>query len=220
MKSDLQLHKLEKIQDVLSKKVQLNLPSQFTCNIVAGFDISYSKKTNLGIAATVCVNMIDKKIIETQYLIAKPRIPYIPTFLGFREIPFFYKLMKQLKSKPDLVMIDGFGILHPRGFGSASHFGVLTKIPTIGIGKTQFFGTILTKPQFPGEWTPITVNNRTMGALLKPHIGKSIYVSPGNLIDLKSAVDITYSMIDPDKRLPKPIHCADKYSRKILSELE
>ena len=32
-------------------------------------------------------------------------------------------------------MVDGNGVLHTRGFGLASHFGVLAGIPTIGIGK-------------------------------------------------------------------------------------
>jgi deoxyinosine 3'endonuclease (endonuclease V) len=35
-------------------------------------------------------------------------------------------------------LVDGNGILHTRGFGCASHIGVLMDIPSIGVGKTVF----------------------------------------------------------------------------------
>lgn len=69
--------------------------------------------------------------------------PYIPGFLAFRETPAYTILFERLKkNRPDLwphvLLVDGNGILHNRGFGCASHIGVLMDIPSIGVGKTVF----------------------------------------------------------------------------------
>lgn len=75
--------------------------------------------------------------------------PYVPSYLGFREVPFFVQLVDEFRaSRPDLsldlIFVDGNGLLHPRKCGTATHFGVVTGIPTIGIGKTFFHLDLLT----------------------------------------------------------------------------
>merc|ERR1712137_746618 len=69
------------------------------------------------------------------------KLPYIPSFLAFREVPVYMELLEELRKEaphymPDLLMVDGNGILHPRGFGVASHIGVLANTPSIGIAKS------------------------------------------------------------------------------------
>ena len=64
--------------------------------------------------------------------------PYIPGFLAFREVGFFVELIERARKNgkvPDIIMVDGNGTLHPRGFGVACHLGVLTSIPYIGVAK-------------------------------------------------------------------------------------
>ncbi len=36
----------------------------------------------------------------------------------------------------EVVLVDGCGVLHPQGFGSACHLGVSTDTPTVGVSKT------------------------------------------------------------------------------------
>lgn len=69
--------------------------------------------------------------------------PYIPGFLAFKEVPVYTILFNRLKANkpelwPDVLLVDGNGILHNRGFGCASHVGVLFDLPSIGVGKTVF----------------------------------------------------------------------------------
>ena len=66
--------------------------------------------------------------------------PYESGFLAFREVPHLLECLEDVKRShpectPQIIMVDGNGVLHTRGFGLASHFGVLAGVPTIGIGK-------------------------------------------------------------------------------------
>ena len=69
---------------------------------------------------------------------------YIPGFLAYREAPHLIDLYNKLKAKkpellPDVILLDGNGILHVNGCGLASHLGVLLNVPTIGVSKTMFY---------------------------------------------------------------------------------
>ncbi|MHA1251038.1 MAG: endonuclease V, partial [Candidatus Helarchaeota archaeon] len=208
--------KLCKIQELLAEKVVRKLPDNFSLSKIAGFDISYDKKSNSAIAAAIIWDIENDTIIEKEFLYFQARFPYISGFLAFREMPSYYKLLKRLKVKPDLVLVDGHGILHPRKLGLAAHLGVIIKIPTIGVAKSRFIGKADFIPDEPGEYTLIRYENEILGALLKPNRGKNIYVSIGNLIDLENAIKFVYSMIKSDKRLPEPLILADNLSRKKL----
>ena len=71
-------------------------------------------------------------------------VPYIPTYLAFREIHPLEKLVhKQVQQRPEItpqaILVDGNGILHPRHAGIACFLGTRTNIPTIGIGKSLLY---------------------------------------------------------------------------------
>jgi deoxyinosine 3'endonuclease (endonuclease V) len=90
------------------------------------------------------------KVIYEDHEIEETEYPYVPGFLAFKEIPVYTKLFEKLKKRgkewwPQLLMVDGNGILHTRNFGCASHIGVLQTIPTIGVGKTVFYIDGITK---------------------------------------------------------------------------
>ncbi|XP_022002440.1 endonuclease V isoform X3 [Helianthus annuus] len=108
---------------------------------IGGFDISFSKHHPSSACGTLVV--LDFKTLNVVYedsSIVTIDVPYVPGFLAFREAPVFVQLLKKMQDSshscyPQLLMIDGNGILHPRGFGSACHLGVLADLPTIGVGK-------------------------------------------------------------------------------------
>jgi hypothetical protein len=65
-------------------------------------------------------------------------MPYVSGFLGFREVPPFKALLARVPDpKPQVLLVDGLGVLHQRRCGSASQLGVETGYPTIGVGKTM-----------------------------------------------------------------------------------
>ena len=107
---------------------------------IGGVDISFVKEDeNIACAAYVLLSYPELEIVYEKYEMVILDGPYIPGFLAFREVKHLKKLVEEAPIKPEVIMVDGNGILHPRGFGLASHLGVLTDIPTIGIGKNLFF---------------------------------------------------------------------------------
>lgn len=162
----------------------------------------------------------------------KLELPYIPGFLAFREVPHLVPLFEQLRADqprlwPQMVFVDGNGVLHPRGFGLASHLGVLIGIPTIGVGKTFFHVDGLDMREVKaqaaaachkgGDWIPLIGQSGVeWGAAFRSTDGSSnpIYVSVGHRISLASAVLLTQASCL--HRVPEPIRQADLRSREFL----
>ncbi|TVU08444.1 hypothetical protein EJB05_41849 [Eragrostis curvula] len=163
-----------KTQDMLKRKLVLeddfdwSLPSAGSCSddahargklkYIAGVDISFLKEDpSMACAAVVVLDAITLEVVHEEFDVVQLQVPYIPGFLAFREAPILLGLLEKLKRNaphfyPQLLMVDGNGLLHPRGFGLACHIGVLADIPTIGIGKNVDFLVFLsshrTKSQF------------------------------------------------------------------------
>ena len=65
---------------------------------VGGFDISFDKKDNTkGCAYLTIINIETNDIVYEDHLLCKMTIPYVPGFLGFREIPHYKKLIHKIK---------------------------------------------------------------------------------------------------------------------------
>ncbi|XP_070682967.1 uncharacterized protein [Malus domestica] len=108
---------------------------------VGGVDISYSKENpSMACGILVVLELKTLQVVYQDFCVVTPNVPYVPGFLAFREAPVLLELLEKMKNNnspfyPQLLMVDGNGILHPRGFGLACHLGILANLPTIGIGK-------------------------------------------------------------------------------------
>ena len=107
---------------------------------IAGVDLSLDTEKNEGHAIVVVLSYPDFHVLETRYATAPLRMPYIPGLLSFRESPVVLEAFAQIKMAPDLLMVDGQGQAHPRGFGIACHLGVLLDLPSIGVAKSRLYG--------------------------------------------------------------------------------
>jgi len=111
---------------------------------VGGLDMSFSTEDKEFMCAGLVVcEFPSMKIVYEDFQFYKIDVPYVPGFLAFRELPATRPLLEKLRSTkpelmPDIVLVDGNGILHPRGFGLACHLGVTTGVAAIGVGKTVF----------------------------------------------------------------------------------
>ena len=139
------LSKWRKEQEELKKKLlKEDDPSLKEIKYIGGVDISFDKyDSTIGISALIVCDYKTLKIVYEDYELIKIEEPYIPGFLAFREVKHFVKLIEKLKQNkkeyiPQVILVDGNGILHIKGFGLASHLGVLCDIPTIGCSKTVF----------------------------------------------------------------------------------
>jgi len=116
--------------------------------------------------------------------------PYVPGLLSFRELPAVLAALAGLAQPPDLLLVDGQGLAHPRRFGIACHLGVLTGLPCIGVAKTRLVGVHEPVPDRRGAWVPLHDRGEVIGAVLRSRVGvKPIYVSVGHRLSLRRAVE-------------------------------
>ena len=122
--------------------------------------------------------------------------------------------LEKLETAPDLLMLDGQGVAHPRRFGIASHIGLLTDIPSIGGAKTHLLGNYAEPQQSRGSASDLTDGEETIGAVVRTRTGvKPVFVSIGHLMDLTDCIRVVLKSCG-GYRLPEPIRIADHLSRK------
>lgn len=178
---------------------------------VAGVDAHVAEHAGLTWAA---VALLDGQELVQSALAAVPTgFPYVPGYLSFREIPAVLEALALLATPPDLLMVDGHGIAHPRGLGIAAHLGVITDLPTIGVAKSRLYGRHDEPGTRRGSQTALTARGRTIGTVLRSQDGlRPLYISVGHRIALESAVEHVLAAMGR-YRLPEPTRVADKISR-------
>ena len=190
--------------------------------LIAGIDVSVSKGSSVGFAAVVVLTYPDLQLVEVSCARGEVRVPYIPGLLSFRETPVIMAALEKLKHTPDLFMVDGQGIAHPRRFGIASHIGVLYDVPSVGVAKSRLVGEHDEPAQGRGSVAPLIHHGRVVGAVLRTRSGvKPVYVSVGHRVSLDYAVELVLNCCTR-YRLPEPTRLAhievNRFRRSILEE--
>ena len=195
------------LQKTLAAEVISNQPIDIaSVKLVAGVDVSV--KDNISQAAVVILKYPELEVIETVLVKRPTPFPYIPGLLTYREGPVLEEAFQKLQHEPDVFIFDGMGIMHPRRIGIASHMGVWLQKPTIGCGKTYFLGTYDEPAQERGAWSLVHHKGDVIGAVLRTREAvKPVYISPGHLADLPTALDLVLRCT-PKYRLPEPIRQA------------
>jgi len=169
---------------------------------VCGVDVAYSRGRGFG--AAVVLSYPDLEVLEVETAEADVGVPYMPTLLAFREMPVLFRLLRKVKAKPDVYMVDGHGVYHPRRCGLATHFGVVFNVPTIGVAK----GRLSVKgSEIIGD--AIVVGGKALGRIF----GR-VYVSVGNRVTLEDCVRIVSGCMR-GHRVPEPLFLAHKISKEV-----
>ncbi len=175
---------------------------------IAGVDISVSKARRITTGAVVVLSYPDLRVVETKVVIGELDFPYIPGLLSFRESPLTLAACERLSITPDLIMVDGQGIAHPRRFGFASHLGLFLDTPTIGCAKSLLCGSYEMPGAESGSYTEVIDRDEVIGVALRTKPGvKPIYVSVGHRIDLANAIHWVLECCR-GYRLPEPTRLA------------
>ena len=201
------------LQKKLSEKVLGEVDSFKPINpasieTIAGVDAGYKSGGIYGVA--VLIDYRTKRLLTYSVIHKKPPIPYIPGLLAFREAPSYISALLKLPREPDMILVDGHGLTHPRALGIATHLGLVLNKPTIGIAKKKLYGEI----RIENGIKYLYVHGLKAGAIIV-HRGHELYVSIGYKITLESALEITKSLLDPKYKLPIPTAIADQITKRI-----
>lgn len=195
------------IQQALSTQISLG-PLNSPIRYIAGADISFNRGSDIFYAGIVVLDYQSLKVVSHSLIKDKAPFPYVPGLLSFREIPSLMKAWEQLPLEPDVIMLDGHGIAHPRRLGIASHFGLWIQKPTIGCAKKLLTGLHESPKAEAPSWTSIYDRNEHIGFAVRSRTRvKPIYVSPGHLIDLEAALKVSLHCITA-YRIPGPTRIA------------
>ena len=160
------------------------------------------------------MSLPDLDVIQVQLAVGRTTFPYVPGLLAFREAPLLLQAMNLLETTPEIVIVDGHGLAHPRGFGLACHLGVVTGIPTIGCADRPLVGRHDPPGSVKGSWTSLMEEGKPIGAVLRTRTAtRPIIVSIGHGVDLNSAIKWTLACC-PNYRLPEPLRVARLAARQ------
>src|SRR3954468_22226182 len=191
------------LQKSLRERVRLH-PLAKKIRTIAGADISFNKFESTVYAGIVVLKLPALEVVEEVGVVSETKFPYVPGLLSFREAPSVLEAWAKLKTEPDAVMFDGQGIAHPRRVGIASHVGLLINRPTLGCAKSVLVGKYEEPEQERGSWSKMIDKNEVVGAAVRTKTNvQPIFVSPGHLIDLESAINLTLAC-DGGYRQPEP----------------
>lgn len=175
---------------------------------IAGVDISAEKMPKMATGAVVVLSYPELRLVETKIVNEKLNFPYIPGLLSFRESPLVLASCEELTIVPDLILVDGQGVAHPRRMGLASHLGLFLDIPTIGCAKSRLCGSHQEPGTEPGSYAELVDNGEVIGVALRTKSGASpVYVSIGHKVDLKAAIHWVLACCR-GYRVPEPIRFA------------
>ncbi len=195
---------LKKLRDEQMRlKKSIKLEDDFSkIETVGGVDVAYD---DMGYGACALYDFKSMKNIGSLTNKTEVEIPYIPTYLAFRELPVIEGLIKKLKNKPTVLLLDGNGVLHPYGMGIASHVGVVLDIPTIGVAKKLLCGNLKKEVKRVGDYSQVEYEGKVIGYALKSssRSKKFIYVSPGHKVSFKTALKVSKRFCK--HKIPEPI---------------
>lgn len=194
------------LQKTLREKIQL-VPLTKKVKLIGGADVSMNMFAKEGFAGFVTLSYESLQVLDHAVVKDTIPFPYIPGLLSFREIPMLLKAWEKLETKPDVLVVDGIGIAHPRRLGIATHLGIILNIPTIGCAKSVLTGTYEEPSQEVGSVSYLYdtyIPTEIIGAAVRTKKNvKPVFISAGNLITLEESIEIIKHCVIKH-RLPEP----------------
>ena len=218
---NLSYSRARELQVELSSKVKFT-PLKKKPQLVAGLDCAFSKDGERIFAAVIVLRLPKFELVETVSASRKVTFPYIPGLLSFREAPVCLAAVEKLQNQPEVFIVDGQGIAHPRRLGLAAHLGLFLDQPTIGCAKSRLTGTYEEPPLEKGAYSFLkdekrkqTEQSEIIGAVLRTRTNvKPVFVSVGHKCLLEDAIRLVLGCA-VKYRLPEPTRLAHQVVSRL-----
>jgi deoxyribonuclease V len=203
------------LQKELRETIDITTPLPMDIDLVAATDVSFNVGGDVVYAVVIVWSLKTGQVIERRGVAEPPVFPYVPGLLSFREIPPLLKAFAMLESKPDVVLVDGQGIAHPRRMGIATHLGLCLNLPAVGSAKSVLCGRYEEPSMERGATSPLIHKGETIGFALRSRSNVSpIYVSPGHKCRLEDAAPFVMNLVSK-YRIPDPIREAHRHANEL-----
>lgn len=201
-------HGARVLQSDLAGRVQLSDALRTPVRTVAGFSASDVGDGRNVRAAAVLLDVQTLEPLHSEVREVPGCLPYVRELLGFRSLPAVLEALAALPREPDLAMVEGHGIAHPRRCGLATHFGLASGVPTIGVARDRLAGSFAEPGPLGGDASRLRDGDQQIGWAVRTHgDAPPIFISPGHKISLASSLDFCLR-VQSKHRLPEPVHLA------------
>jgi deoxyribonuclease V len=202
------------LQEELRHQVKLT-PLPRPPRLVAGVDAICDRQDQRIFGAAALYRYPELELVAEAGVAGECPFPYRTGLLSFREVPILRAALLKLPEPPDVVLVDGQGIAHPRGLGLATHLGLVVDLPTIGVAKSRLIGEGQEPDLAAGSYNPLIWQGKLVGLILRIQKDKKpLYLSPGYRITLPECLEITLACVTK-YRIPQPVRQADLLSRRL-----
>jgi len=214
MYKDISPKEAVKVQEKLRTEIEIG-PLVDEVNTVAGADISFDLGSDIMHAAIIVLDLTNLEPVARSLVTAPMSFPYIPGLLAFREMPVLLKAWNQLQVQPDVLILDGHGLAHPRRMGIATHFGIEIDHPTIGCAKNILTGSHDELSIEKGATADLMDEDEKVGFALRSRAKVNpIYISPGHKLSFEDSYEIIMQVLTKYK-LPRTTRLAHSWANKL-----
>lgn len=176
--------------------------------IIAGVEVAHSRFNEVITVAVAAVRYPGYALIERHLVEHRTKFPFIPELLSFRETPAIIEALGLLSVRPDLLIIDGPGVAHPRGLGVASHVGVVLDIPTVGCAKGPSVGSFVEPEVNAGSSSALVWQGEIIGTVFRSKNRVApLFVSTGHRVSRQAAARFIQESCQ-GYRFPEPTRLA------------
>lgn len=211
------------LEEALARQLELAsqlplTPGPTQVKLIGATDVAYEKERDIAHAAIVVLDAHTLEIVASSSWSGPPGYPYVPGLFALREASCLLHALKSLELRPDVMLIDGQGIAHPRRFGLACLIGWIMDLPTIGCAKSLLCGEYEQLGQQRGDLAPLIDRGQIIGHALRtqPNINP-VFTSPGYRYDVESATALTLAY-SGEYRIPEPLRQAHHLSITLRQE--
>ena len=153
------------------------------------------------------------RAIATRIVHGRAGAPYAPGLLYLREGQVLEEVVRQLPDRPDVLVVNGTGLDHPRHAGMAMQLGYLLDLPTVGVTHRPLCAEGSWPDDEKGSISPLTHDGQIVGYWVRTRKGsRPLVAHAGWRTSPETAAEVVLA-VTARFRTPEPLRLARQVAR-------